>query len=143
MTKPKVYSYFDPPYYEPVYTEEDECPSLTQQQFAADADINNIMAKYSKTGCLVDPILTPSRKPSFGDFSGVPEFQAAQDLLAQSFEAFDAMPSHLRARFSNDPVNLLAFLEDPSNRDEAVRLGICSFSPEEEISSVPSGNSEE
>lgn len=39
-------------------------------------------------------------------------------------QRFEALPSQLRLRFENDPGKLLAYLDDPKNRPEAVRLGL-------------------
>ena len=46
---------------------------------------------------------------------------------------FDSLPSSLRERFSNDPSRLLAFVDDESNFDEAVKLGLLSPLPVEDI----------
>lgn len=127
----KIYSLFDPPPYSCPCSDE---PSLTKQSFAADADINNIMARYAQTGYLVDPLSVPVRRPSFGDFSSVPDFHEAQEVLAKSYEHFDSLPAVVRDRFENDPVKLLDFLSDESNRDEAVRLGIVSMDSDVEAS---------
>lgn len=104
----------------------DDEPSMTKQSFREESDINSIMARYAQTGYLVDPLKPSSVKPSFGDFGSVPDFHHAQEVLARSYELFDALPANVRARFANDPAVLLEFLSDESNRDEAVKLGICS-----------------
>lgn len=121
VVKRKVYSSLNPP--ESVAQISDE-PSLTKQSFAADADINTIMERYAKTGYLVDPLNPSTRKPQFDDFSSVPDFQEAQEIVARSCEMFDDLPSKLRDRFNNDPLDLLAFMSDPANHEEAIKLGI-------------------
>jgi hypothetical protein len=35
-----------------------------------------------------------------------------------------ALPADLRARFSNNPEELINFLDNPENKDEAIRLGL-------------------
>ena len=35
-----------------------------------------------------------------------------------------ALPAHLRARFENDPAQLIDFLGDENNRSEAEKLGL-------------------
>lgn len=99
-------------------------PSLTQQHFKNDADINTIIARYNRTGYLVDPLTQSTRQPLFGDFGDIPDFRDAQTQIALAKERFMALPSDLRKRFNNNAVELLDFLQDSKNLDEAVRLGL-------------------
>ena len=39
-----------------------------------------------------------------------------------------ALSAEIRSRFGNDPQNLILFLEDPSNRPEAEKLGLVNSS---------------
>lgn len=98
--------------------------SRTKQSFSKDADINTIMAKYYKTGLLVDPTVVSSRRPMFGDFSDIGDFHALQLRIASVENRFNLLPSVVRNRFKNDPSLLLSFLADPNNDDEAVKLGL-------------------
>lgn len=102
--------------------------SMTQQHFKDECDINSIIRRYQKTGFLVDPTVPVSREPQFGDFSVEQDFLQAQTLIAHASQAFDELPSYLRKRFNNNPADMLAFLEDESNREEAVKLGLVSQS---------------
>lgn len=97
--------------------------SRTQQHFKDECDIDRILKKYSETGFLVSP-LEPRRPAKWGDFSSVADYQASMNRLVQVQEAFEALPSRVRERFRNDPMQMLAFLEDPVNKDEAVKLGL-------------------
>ena len=97
--------------------------SLTQQHFAADADINNIIAKYAATGVLGDPLNPGSIMPMFDDFTNVLDYHTAQTYIANALQSFAALPSDLRLRFNNDPGQLISFIQDDNNREEAVRLG--------------------
>ncbi len=105
-----------------------EKPSMTQQQFKDDADINNIIAKFEVTGVLVDPLQPATRAPQFGDFSDMPSYQEAQNVLVQARNAFMALPSDIRERFGNDPARYFDFVqnlkEGGDDYVEAVRLGI-------------------
>ena len=101
-----------------------EPPSLTQQQFKEECDINNIIARYETTGLLTDPLHPGTRMPQFGDFSNVPDYLHAQTIIARTREAFEALPSKIRDRFDNDPAQMLEFLQDESNREEAMKLGL-------------------
>lgn len=101
--------------------------SLTKQSFAAESDINNIMSNWSRTGILPVSDRVP---PSFGDFTGSSDFQELQNRVIAVRTAFDGLPSHVRSRFENDPARLLAFLQDPANAEEAIKLGLVT-APEE------------
>lgn len=98
-------------------------PSLAQQHFKEECDINNIIARYEQTGVLVDPTL-PGRNFEFGDYSAVQDYQDSLNYVIEAREMFDSLPSKLRERFNYDPSKLLQFLADESNRDEAIRLGL-------------------
>lgn len=100
--------------------------SLTQQQFKEDADINVIVRRFGLTGELP----TNFRPPVSGDFTGVSDFHSAMNAVRQAEEAFMQMPAELRARFNNDPQRLIDFVEDASNKDEALKLGILAPPPE-------------
>lgn len=106
-------------------------PSLTQQHFAQDVNINSIIAKFKTTGTMPQG----AQKPSFGDFTGI-DFQQAQNIIAQANEGFMALPSALRKRFGHDPQNLINFVNNEANRDEAIKLGLIN-KQQEKIPEVP------
>lgn len=112
-------------------------PSLTQQHFKDECDINHIMKRYRETGMLVDPLQRATAKPQFGDFSTAFDFMEAQNIIARARENFDALPSHLRERFGNNPAAMLSFLENESNYEEAVKLGLLEKRPEPVQSTPP------
>ena len=95
-------------------------PSLTVQSLTEDLDINVIMKRFGVTGKMPDNVVVPT----YGDFSEVFDFRTANEAVIKARDGFNALPAELRARFANDPQNLLLFLDDASNRDEAVRLGL-------------------
>lgn len=105
-----------------------EKPTMTQQQFKDDADINNIIAKFEVTGVLGDPLQPATRTPQFGDFSEMPSYQEAQNVLVQARNAFMALPSNIRERFGNSPEAYFDFVQNLKEGSdeyvEAVRLGI-------------------
>lgn len=94
--------------------------SLTQQQFADESDINTIVRRFGLTGEMPENL----RMPTSGDFNGISDFQDAMNIVVQSQEEFLRVPADVRERFSNDPGRLMAFLENPDNRDEALKLGL-------------------
>nr|QJB19179.1 MAG: internal scaffolding protein [Microvirus sp.] len=98
-----------------------ETPTLTRQSDKDDCDINVMMARYQNTG--VEPRVNP-RSPQWGDFTDVPGYQEALEIVRQAEEDFSVLPAETRDRFGNDPTQMLRFLQDESNRDEAVKLGL-------------------
>lgn len=121
--KIKVFSRFDLP---PSPSVKFEDASLTRQEFAQDADINNIMRKYAAG---LPPSPAGARPPLFGDFSNVPDYQTALDKVIDAQERFAELPSQVRRRFDNDPAKLLQFLASEDNRAEAVQLGLIDAPP--------------
>lgn len=115
-------------------------PSMTQQHFKDECDMDTILRKYETTGFLVDP-LTPRRQAQFGDFSEVQDFQSAQNKVAQISEYFDSLPAHIRLRFGNRVSEFLTFVTDPANRKACEELGI--FIPEGVSEFSPQGQPEE
>lgn len=94
--------------------------SRTKQSFRDEANINNIMHKYVKTGIMP----SGNRKPMYGDFSSGEEFQSIMDRVVAAELDFSALPSDIRDRFGNKATNLLDFLADPANEQEAQELGL-------------------
>lgn len=95
--------------------------SKTQQQFAAECDINNIMKKYANTGVFTH---VTGKQGRYGDFSMITDYQEMLDTVRYAQEAFNTLPADVRARFRNDPGVLLDFLQDSKNMDEAIKLGL-------------------
>jgi phage internal scaffolding protein len=94
--------------------------SLTQQHQADQADINYIINQFNVTGVLpVSPV-----SPQYGDFTGVGDYQSALNAVMAMEDEFLALPANIRARFENDPEQLLDFMSNDKNRDEAIKLGL-------------------
>lgn len=98
--------------------------SRAKQSFQKEANINTIMAKYAKSGLLVDPMCVSTRMPQFGDFSAVNDFQSMQNRVLEVKRYFDSLPAVVRLRFNNSPDELLKFMSDDKNKDEALKLGL-------------------
>lgn len=96
-------------------------PSRTKQEFAAESDINVLLATYERTGQL------PAYReiaPTYADVSNLPDYQEALNFVADANRHFSALPAKIRERFHNDPGQLLAFLGDENNQAEAIDLGL-------------------
>lgn len=95
-------------------------PTRTDQTQAEQCDIKNIMKKY---GNKIDNVPAPIGGFQ-GDISSIPSFQQMQDILNQGQAAFETIPAKLRKRFNNDPKEFMEFLADPTNNEEAIKLGL-------------------
>jgi len=96
-------------------------PSLTKQSMSEDCDINVIMARFANTGVLSHE---NHRSPRYGDFADVVDYDESLRVVMEAEESFMALPAQVRARFANDPSQLIDFVRDPANYDEALALGL-------------------
>ena len=99
----------------------------TRQEFLQESDVNRLVERFRDTGSFYDPLTcanTSQNKPLFGDFTHIPDYQQCLDVVIDAEQRFSALPSRVRERFANDPAQLLAFLHDSKNRDEAIELGL-------------------
>jgi len=104
-------------------------PSRTQQQFADQCDINNIIKKYKQTGELTH---TARKQGVYADVSQISDYYTSLNEINSAKEAFGTLSSQIRLRFNNDPGQLLAFMQDPNNFEEGVKLGI--YEPKQQFS---------
>jgi phage internal scaffolding protein len=108
-------------------------PSLAQQNSKDECDINVIMERFGRGMALPENF----RPPQYGDFEGIADYQGAMNAVVQARESFDQMPAQLRARFHNDPTELIDFLADGENRPEAVKLGLVPPPPQDIVPTPP------
>ena len=113
---------FQNAYSEPVRTSDLVCldPSLAQQSFKDDADINVMLERFKVTVVMPQGVIMPS----YGDFTGVSDYRTAVDAIRKASLAFMELPANIRSKFENDPQKFLEFCADDKNRDEAIRLGL-------------------
>lgn len=103
-------------------------PSMTQQQFKDEADINYIVSMYDSSGVM--PTFHGDGQPAqpvFGDFASLPD--NAQEMYNRMIEAknnFDNLPLEVRKRFNYDPAAFLDFADNPENLDELVAMGLAT-----------------
>lgn len=95
-------------------------PRLTQQNAKDECDINIIVAKAKQGADLSQQM----RTPMFGDFTNLPSYRESLLLVNKARDAFMALDAEVRKRFGNDPAQLLDFVADSKNRDEAIKLGL-------------------
>jgi len=98
------------------------CPEgddLTQQQGKDECDINLLIARVVRGE---EPPAPFSR--SVADLRGVPDFQSALNIMLDAEDQFMRFPSKVRRRFQNNVAEMVAFIEDPANVEEARALGL-------------------
>lgn len=96
-------------------------PGRVKQQFREESDINAIMARWRKTGIL--PSGT-AKVPMYGDFSNADEYLTMSLKVMEAEASFKALPAAIRSRFDHSPAELIAFMDDPENLEEAIEMGI-------------------
>jgi hypothetical protein len=102
---------------------EDSLPSKTQQQFKDDCDIRKIIARRSAMGIPLEISADPNGG-MIQDFSNSGDYRENLHKLQRAQEAFMALDPKLRQKFGNDPAELINYLQDDSNYDEALKLGL-------------------
>jgi phage internal scaffolding protein len=103
-----------------------EEPSLAQQHFKEECDINTILERFNITGLLPETPLSPR----YGDFNGIGDYHTALNKVMAAKDEFMTLPAQIRARFNNDPAELIEFLQDEKNRPEAEDLGLVAAAAE-------------
>ncbi len=99
--------------------------SRTKQEFKLECDINEVIRRWTKTGVLP----TPRAAEKYGDFTQVNDYQTAINRVNEADHAFMELPSAMRAKFHNSAGELLEYLEDPNNAQEAIDLGLLPGTP--------------
>lgn len=94
-------------------------PSKTRQSFKDECDINNILARYVKTG-ICDHVAR--RGPEYNDIDPI-DFETAMQIIADATTMFNELPSPTRLAFNNDPREFLTYVQDPANASELHKYG--------------------
>lgn len=97
-----------------------EDPHRTQQHFKDECNINTIIKRWSQ-GQQPPP---PTGIALYGDFTGITDFAAASEIVANGHQEFLKLRPEIRLRFNNKLADLLDWLEDPENLEESYRLGL-------------------
>lgn len=96
-------------------------PSKTDQSQKKECDVNSIMRKFRKTGQITH---LSQRQGVYADVSQIPDLMGAMEQISFVQSAFDALPSELRFKLQNKPENLVDYLNDPKNDEEAIKYGL-------------------
>ncbi len=107
--------------------------SMTEQAHAEEVDINVIL-KRAMRGEHSDYIKDYAGR--YGEATSM-DFLAANIIVANANQMFDALPSEIRNRFQNKPEDFIDFVNDPANIDEMVRLKLANRPEEKEPPKEP------
>lgn len=115
-----------------------ECnvPTMTKQSFKDECDINNILTQY-KPHEIVNMINAAAATGRYLDLPDSVDLQEAFAVVEQAQGAFASLPATVRDRFHNNPQAFLAFVENPDNADELVRLGLREAPPAQPADDPP------
>lgn len=91
--------------------------SLADPQYKNDCSIEGIIKRY---GILPRPDYIPVD----ADISDIGDFASCLERVQDGLEHFKTLPSDVRSRFGNDPKAFFAWISDPANTTEAVRVGL-------------------
>lgn len=94
--------------------------SMTKQSFNDECDINQIMAKFQKTG-MIDHI--NKNQPSYGDHSPA-DYHESLTIIREAEVLFNELPSSVRKKFNNQPDEFYSFVQNPENEAELYDLGL-------------------
>lgn len=95
-------------------------PSKTDQQFKKECDVNYIMAQARK-GVMTSHVR--NSKGVYADVSQIPDLLECMEIMTTAQQDFDKLPAEVRKRFGNSPVELVDFLNDKNNDEEAIKMG--------------------
>jgi len=112
-------------------------PTRTKKAFQADVDLNQVIARYHKTGILPQ---MKNQTPQYGDYSQPIDYQEAQNKIMLANELFGDLPAHVRRSFDDNPAQFLEFATNPDNLEEMVSLGLADPSSLPSRSTNPPGD---
>lgn len=133
ISEQRFYTRYNPP---PQVSVKFSKPSLTQQQFRQECDINNIIASVNSAGVTNNPLWNGTRRPLYGDFSGIQDmdYLQAQNTFLDASARFMELPAKVRQRFNNNPAELLAYIQSNPSSEELAQLGFADIPVEVENS---------
>ncbi len=105
------------------YLDEDGEPDkgLTEQHHKDECDVINILNKYDSQGILTH---VNKARGMYGDFTELNEYRESLDLIKAADTAFSSLPSKIRQWCGNDAGQVMEFVSNPANREEAITLGM-------------------
>lgn len=113
-----------------------------QQNFKDDTNVNKIVQRFSQTGELP---MGQQSAPLYLDHTQYGDFTEMLNKVTHVKQAFDKLPAKIRAQFENQPAQMLQFVQNPLNNEEAIKMGLINnvIKPDTERSGYPKPTSEE
>lgn len=108
-------------------------PTLTQQHMAEECNINTIVKRFGVTGMLPQA----GKLPTYGDFTGIWDYQSALNAMQDADNVFNALPADIRKRFNNNPAEFVDFCSDSANIDELRSMGLANPAPDVSVPQEP------
>lgn len=98
-------------------------PSLTQQQFKDECEIESLLKAHNLSQ-VMGIVNNHGQQPLYGDVSDIPDFHDAKNHLARATEYFEGLPSDVRSRFNNSLSEFLTTLNNPDAREALTEMGV-------------------
>lgn len=98
-------------------------PSLTQQQFKDECEIESLLKAHNLSQ-VMGIMNNHGQQPLYGDVSDIPDFHDAQNHVARATEYFEGLPSDVRSRFNNSLSEFLTTLNNPDAREALTEMGV-------------------
>lgn len=117
---------------------------LVKQSFKNSCDINMLMKRFKKV--MPQGFLSQYNNVvggQYGDFSNVPDYRTALDIVSHAEDAFMTLPAQVRKEFANDPALFLDAINDPKQKSRLQELGLVKVSPPQEDTKPQDVKSEE
>jgi phage internal scaffolding protein len=97
--------------------------SMTQQHFAEESEINNILRSHDRNG-VIEHIHRGNA--IYGDFSNITDFSDALHQIKEAQQEFLNIPSEIREKFQNDAGQFFKFASNPDNLQELRDMGLAN-----------------
>jgi phage internal scaffolding protein len=97
--------------------------SMTQQHFAEESEINNILRSHDRNG-VIEHIHRGNA--IYGDFSNITDFSDALYQIKEAQQEFLNIPSEIREKFQNDAGQFFKFASNPDNLQELRDMGLAN-----------------
>lgn len=109
-------------------------PGLTEQSHSPMTDITAIVNYHTRMGGI-----PPMPESTFVDLTQTLPYQEALNSVLQINSLFENLPLKARVAYDHNPALFMAAVEDPSQRDRLIELGIFNPKVEEPLASPAPG----
>jgi len=95
--------------------------SMTQQHFAEESEINNIIRSHDRNGIIEH---VHRGNAIYGDFSEITDLSDALIQIQEAQKEFLNIPSEIREKFKNDAGEFFKYASNPDNEDGMREMGL-------------------